>query len=207
MPDGPWVPSSHTPPSCNNPAPLRHPNGTLFLLCGSTTLYSSPSIDGPWPPGWTWSPESGGGPNGGYEDGFMWIDKRGSWHSLYHVWDMNDFENRTHCANSTVSAHAYSEDGLHWFVGELQPYNSTVTFADGRPAEISPTRERPKLFFDSDGVTPLYLFNGAVMKGEDETCAEPWCSSCKRTFKSYTLVVPLGHDGGEGAAKVSSSPK
>ena len=192
-PAGPWTPAAHAPPSCNNPAPLLHPNGTLYLLCDSATLWRAPSIDGPWARVWTWVPEAGGGPAGGYEDGFVWLDKRGAWHSLYHVWDTHDLTNQTQCVNSTVSAHAFSEDGLAWFVGKAQPYNTTVTFADGRPAEISPTRERPKLFFARDGVTPLFLYNGAVAM-DGRPCAAPWCSSCKRGDKSYTLVVPLGHD-------------
>jgi hypothetical protein len=194
-PDGPWVPSSHPPPTCNNPAPLLHPNGTFYLLCDSTTILSSPSIDGPWTHVLTWDPESGGGPYGGYEDAFIWIDRRGSWHSLFHVWSKRDLTtNSTQCATATVSAHAYSEDGLQWYVGASQPYNTTVAFVEG-PTEISPTRERPKLFFAADGVTPAYLFNGAVVREGGEPCASPWCSSCKMTHKTYTLVVPLGHDG------------
>lgn len=191
-PAGPWAPSPFPPPSCNNPAPLLHPNGTLFLLCDSTTLFRAPSIDGPWARVWTWQPS--GGPIGGYEDGFIWLDRRGAWHSLYHVWATQDLTNATQCVNSTVSAHGFSADGLSWFVGEAQPYNTTVAFADGRPAEISPTRERPKLLFGPDGVTPRFLYNGAV-KMTGQPCAAPWCASCKRADKTYTLVVPLGHNG------------
>jgi hypothetical protein len=193
-PAGPWTPSAHPPPSCNNPAPLLHPNGTFFLLCDSNTLFRAPTVAGPWTQVWVWNPETEGGPAGGYEDGFLWLDKRGAWHTLYHVWDNGDFVNATQCVNSTVSAHSFSEDGLRWFVGKAQPYNTSVVFATGGPAVVSPTRERPKLLFAADGVTPRYLFNGAVaMTGRP--CAAPWCASCKRGDKSYTLVVPLGHDG------------
>jgi len=192
-PAGPWRPSAHPPPACNNPSPLLHPNGTLFLLCDSNTLFRAPTIDGPWTRVWFWNPETGGGPVGGYEDGNVWLDRRGAWHSLYHVWDSRDLVNATQCVNSTISAHSFSEDGLRWFVGAAQPYNTTVAFANGSSA-ISPTRERPKLLFAPDGATPRYLFNGAVaMVGRP--CAAPWCASCKRGDKSYTLVVPLGHDG------------
>ena len=194
-PAGPWTPSDHPPPPCNNPSPLLHPNGTFFLLCNSNVLFRAQDLDGPWEQVLAWSPESGGGPVGGYEDGFIWLDGRGAWHSLYHVWDSSDLTSATQCVNSTVSAHAFSEDGLRWHVGRAQPYNTTVVFADGAPTAISPTRERPKLFFAQDGVTPLYLYNGAVdMVGRP--CAAAWCASCKRGDKSYTLVVPLGHDGG-----------
>jgi hypothetical protein len=181
---------------------MLHPNGTLYLFCDSSVLFRSESIAGPWAHVWTWSPESAGGPVGGYEDGFLWLDRRGAWHALFHVWDTHSLVNQTHCVTSTVSAHGFSADGLSWHVGSEQPYNTTVAFAGGgRPSEISPTRERPKLLFAADGVTPLFLFNGAVTGWQGGACAEPWCSSCKRLSKSYTLVVPLGQAGEEAAAR------
>lgn len=185
---GPWVPSTTPPPSCNNPAPMLHPNGTLFLVCDSNTLYSAPGIGGPWALVTTWSTPNGG-PWGAYEDAFLWLDARGAWHMLFHVWT-NQVESQ--CVNATVSAHAFSSDGLQWFVGEHQPYNTSVAFTDGH-VEISPTRERPKLVFAGDGVTPLFLVNGAVTGGS--SCFPHWCSRCKLLLKSYTLILPLGEAG------------
>ena len=195
---GPWLPSATPPPSCNNPAPMIHPNGTYFLVCDSHSLYRAPGIAGPWALAATWSTPAGG-PDGGYEDAFLWIDARGAWHMLFHVWNKN-IEDQ--CANATVSAHGYSSDGLQWFIGETQPYNTSVAFADGRPSEISPTRERPKLILAADNATPLFLVNGAVTGGS--TCLPHWCSHCKIVLKTYTLIVPLG-EAGERAARERGS--
>ena len=197
---GPWLPSATPPPSCNNPAPMIHPNGTFFLVCDSHSLYRAPSIAGPWALAATWSTPAGG-PDGGYEDAFVWIDARGAWHMLFHVWT-TAVEDQ--CVNATTSAHAYSSDGLQWFVGVKQPYNTSVAFANGRPAEISPTRERPKLIFAEDNVTPLFLVNGAVTGGG--SCYPHWCSRCKLELKSYTLILPLG-EAGERAARAAASTK
>ncbi len=47
---GPWAPlSGNTLPSCNNPAPLVHPNGTLYVVCNIVNLYSAPHITGKCP--------------------------------------------------------------------------------------------------------------------------------------------------------------
>lgn len=53
-PDGPWEPIPSMTPTCNNPAPVWHPNGTLYLACNNGQgrvpwpIYASP--DG----GFTW---------------------------------------------------------------------------------------------------------------------------------------------------------
>lgn len=188
----PWLPSATPPPSCNNPAPMRHANGTLFLVCDSRALWRAPGIAGPWARVATWEPS--GGPAGAYEDAFLWIDARGAWHMLFHVWSSDV---QPQCTNATVSAHAFSEDGLTWHFSPSQPYNTTVAFASGRATEVSPTRERPKLLFAADGATPLFLLNGAVTGGE--SCLPKWCSHCKMLLKTYTLIVPLGDAGGRAA--------
>lgn len=52
-----------------------------------------------------------GGPHGAYEDPFLFTDKRGHFHLLYHVYTT---EPEDTCTNSTVSAHVYSKDGFTW---------------------------------------------------------------------------------------------
>lgn len=139
-----------------------------------------------------------GEPLGGYEDAFLWLDARGAWHMLFHVWSSKV---ESQCVNATVSAHGYSTDGLEWFIGGKQPYNTSVAFMNGH-VEISPTRERPKLLFAEDGVTPLFIVNGAVTGGS--SCLPHWCSHCKIQHKTYTLILPLG-EAGERAARTRSS--
>ena len=47
--NGPWTPlSPDTLPSCGNPAPHVHANGTYFIVCEHHLLYRSESIHGPW---------------------------------------------------------------------------------------------------------------------------------------------------------------
>lgn len=186
--NGPWTPfPGFGVPSCNNPAPLLHPNGTLFLGCDSTTIWAAPGLRGPWARVAEFPPPGSVPPQGGYEDLFLWIDKRGAWHALFHVWSTEIPAPYT-CATSNVSAHAFSPDGLAWFYSPRQPYNTSVLLDDGT-SFITPTRERPKLFFGADG-EPSHLYNGAVR--DIEGCAPHWCSRCKQLSNhTFNLVVPL----------------
>jgi hypothetical protein len=173
--DGPWTPfPDFGVPSCNNPAPLLHPNGTLFLGCDSKTIWAAPGLRGPWRQVAEF-PAPGDAPQGGYEDLFLWIDPRGAWHALFHVWS-TEIPSPYTCATSNVSAHAFSRDGSAWHYSPLQPYNTTVLLDDGS-SFISPTRERPKLLFGADG-EPSHLYGGAVR--DIEGCSPHWCSRCKQ---------------------------
>jgi hypothetical protein len=191
--DGPWTPLLNSSiPSCNNPAPLLHPNGTLYLVCDSIAVFSAPGLDGPWQRVATLGPVPHDAPVGGYEDAFIWLDPRGNWHALFHVWSTEILPN---CIYTNVSAHAFSRDGLDWFFSPIQPYNSTVALDDGTTF-ITPTRERPKLFFGADG-EPAYLYNGAVR--DIELCPPHWCSRCKQLSNhTFNLVVPLISQGSQG---------
>lgn len=165
---------------------MVHPNGTFYLVCDSNELLSAPSVEGPW----VHVAHIGGfnppGPVGGYEDAFIWLDPRGAWHILFHVWSNVP---EPVCYNTTVSAHAFSENGLEWWVGAVQPYGTVINFADGS-STTTPTRERPKLVFGADG-EPTHLFNGVV--DNMPVCPPWWCSHCKQVANhTYTLVVPLG---------------
>lgn len=90
-PSGPWEPVLPAPPACNNPAPLRLSNGTWYTLCANggaayTLLASSGSgLAGPWRA--VAEVPSAGGPPGTWEDPFLWVDPRGHWHVLGHVWN------------------------------------------------------------------------------------------------------------------------
>jgi hypothetical protein len=79
--DGPWtaVPGVK---ACNNPAPWVHPNGTIYLWCGS--LLRADSIAGPYTRVGNQT-LSGVGVQGHLEDPQIWTDKRGNWHCLFHV--------------------------------------------------------------------------------------------------------------------------
>lgn len=65
-----------------------------------------------------------------------------------------------------------------WTFKLQEAFNSTVSFTDGS-VETFNRRERPKLFFSSDGeLTPLYMVNGVQRLGT--------------TTESYTLIQPIG---------------
>jgi len=189
---GPWTPfPNFGVPSCNNPAPLQHPNGTLYLVCNSQTIHAAPGLGGPWTQVAQF-PAPHDAPVGSYEDAFIWLDPRGAWHALFHVWS-NAVPLPYTCAPSNVSAHAFSRDGVEWWFSPTQPYGTTVHLTDGSTF-VTPTRERPKLFFGVDG-EPAFLFNGAVR--DIEGCAPSWCSHCKMVSNhTFNLVVPLVAESG-----------
>ena len=199
--DGPWTPFPGVPP-CNNPAPLLHPNGTLFLACNSRALLSAPALQGPWTavPSPSFADHSGAAPVGAYEDCFLWIDPRGAWHALFHVYAEVV---EPSCVNSNVSAHAFSLDGLAWHFSPVQPYSTAVELEDGTRF-ITPTRERPKLLFGADG-EPTHLLNGAVR--DMESCLPHWCSHCKmQSQHTFTLVTPLLAGAAAAAAALQPPP-
>ena len=96
------------------------------------------------------------------EDGFIYQDTRGHWHSLFHMFD---FPNATKLKWS--GGHAFSRDGIIWS-NVSQAYNTTVEVKGNgsAPGQVlfASRRERPKLLFNAAG-EPTHLFNG-VQLGE-----------------------------------------
>ena len=142
-PSGPWRPLPGFPSShgCNNPAPMRHNNGTMYVGCsnGGFTVYR---CDDPFAGGWTyvttmafppqWSADAPAELKN--EDPFLWMDARGRWHLLAHRYDYRDGwpANPNQTVPVLVSGHGFSLDGVHWrFNFAEQPYNATVSFANG----------------------------------------------------------------------------
>lgn len=180
-PDGPFLPTVPLP-NCNNPSPMLHPNGTWFLLCDSTTLHSAPSALGPWTQ--LGQVNARGGVAGTYEDAFLFLDPRGHWHVIFHVYttDVPDT-----CVNSTVSGHYFSRDGFTWLASPYEPFTNFVQFTNGSSMVVA-TRERPKLLFNSNG-DPTHLVNGVT--GGTSFCAPTPCVNCKYNYWDFTLVSPL----------------
>jgi hypothetical protein len=182
-PAGPWTPVSPGPPTCNNPAPLLHPNGTWFLVCSSIKLYSAPTLTGPWV--LVLILPTGGAPGGQLEDAFLYLSGRGSWHILFHAFSRG--EDPATCANSTVAAHMFSLDGLAWAMSPFPPFGNQVAWSDGTTTRVA-TRERPKLLFNSAG-SPTHLINAVC--GGLSACAPTPCVNCKYYGWDFTLVQPL----------------
>ena len=182
--DGPWAPV-RTPPSgglgqCNNVAPWVHPNGTIFAVCvNGFLLRRSQSVHGPWTTVATVPPLG--------EDPYIYTDTEGHFHVLYHRFQQAPADQ---CVNSTVSAHAFSKDGLDWHAHPVQPYSTQVAMRSGEVITVA-TRERPKLFFNEDGV-PTHLFNGVCSAARCTRGGLPWgCVNCKNDNWDYTLVLEL----------------
>lgn len=185
-PYGPWTPVVPPPPGCNNPAPFLHPNGTWYLFC-SGPLYSAPSFFGPWTVAATPSPRNPGVP-GSYEDPVLYVDPRGNWHIIWHVYTTSPVPPT--CVNSTVSGHWFSPDGLQWYAASTPPFPNTIPLTDGTTTLVS-TRERPKILFDAAG-DPTHLYNGVCAT---LSCAPTPCVNCKYNGKTYTNAVPLNTPG------------
>ena len=127
-PNGPWTPASPLG-SCNNPAPFLHNNGTVYIVCDGFRLYRGDSFTAA---GTTWTqvgPQisaSGTPIAGNYEDPFLYIDARGNWHILYHVYRTGPVGGDEHnClpghSGAVVSGHYFSEDGLKWYTSPTMP--------------------------------------------------------------------------------------
>eukprot|EP01120_Amphizonella_sp_Union-15-10_P012506 TRINITY_DN5570_c0_g5_i1.p1 TRINITY_DN5570_c0_g5~~TRINITY_DN5570_c0_g5_i1.p1 ORF type:complete len:391 (+),score=81.17 TRINITY_DN5570_c0_g5_i1:73-1173(+) len=177
-PYGPWEPQAPEglPSNCNNPSPYVFPNGTIYLVCTWETFRAST-----WKGPWERIPFifQGDGGRGNWEDPFIWVDSRGNWKLLSHVW----ISTGKYYAER-VAGLAYSKDGINWWRSPTPPFTNVVKHVDGSESFYS-TRERPKLFFDPrDRTTPLALFNGVggVPGGDKDICGKDW---------TFTLVQPV----------------
>eukprot|EP00049_Salpingoeca_infusionum_P011695 m.204046 g.204046 ORF g.204046 m.204046 type:complete len:428 (+) comp15005_c0_seq2:148-1431(+) len=186
-PSGPWTPHE-LPFGCNNPAPCLLANGTWFILCnsGGYPLYSSPSIEGPWKQ----VASLGNAPShdGTWEDPFLYQDKRGNFHAIFHAY--NATTPCGVCDSALVSGHMYSQDGIAWSKTTIQPYTHSVKFTDGSSHTFA-TRERPKLYIDPNTRVPTYLMNGV---NPHTTCPPNPSCRCKVTLGidwDFTLIQPL----------------
>ena len=159
-PDGPWEPLPSIPgQGCNNPAPAFARNGTLFVLCSSSSIWRTddPTLatqwqsvsrinlnDSPW--------TAGGHEYLRVEDPYLYMDRNENWHLLVHLYDYRDGYpiNPKQTMPILVSGHAFSTDlqTLHYSVtqgeslGAAQPFDPVVRFDDGSVQNFS-TFERP----------------------------------------------------------------
>jgi len=104
---------------------------------------------------------------GGLEDMFLWVDKRGHYHAVFH--QMYKCE--------TCTAHAASEDGKTWkYTGTAA--DAKADYTDGT-TETFGHCERPHMIFDEAGTTPVALTNGVKIQG------------ISNDDQSFTLLRPL----------------
>eukprot|EP01065_Artemidia_motanka_P004617 TRINITY_DN121_c0_g1_i3.p1 TRINITY_DN121_c0_g1~~TRINITY_DN121_c0_g1_i3.p1 ORF type:complete len:409 (+),score=155.10 TRINITY_DN121_c0_g1_i3:61-1227(+) len=177
-PSGPWRPAPKL--SCNNPAPMLHPNGTFYVLCSNRgfDLYRT---EDPEAGDWTYVmqfpvPQSWGAGTSKYlhyEDPYLYVDRRGNWHALSHRYDFRDGypANPNGTDPTLISGHIFSTDGRSWTFSDVQPYNNWVDYTDGTRQHFA-TMERPHLVFNDAGDI-THLINGV-----SPVWGSPACGQC-----------------------------
>lgn len=199
-PEGPWTEVAGGP-LCDNPSPWVMSNGTLLLMCSRSVgytpgkgvhwrLYSAPSPRGPWNVVKEIFPDMTATRT---EDPFLWQDVQGHFHALAQGGPLNEAGQ----PSPTVSAHAFSRDGLVWG-WSAAPYSSIITYEDCTSRHFA-SAVRPKLLLDGDG-NPTHLING--LGPHPWPCNGcPWhndtnvCNKCKLTpgiDYTYTIMRRLG---------------
>ena len=158
--------------NCNrsNPSPIIFPNGTVLLMYRTTPcipehscwhehqgIAVADSIDGPFRDRQGEISELTGN-----EDAVFFRTKRG-YAALFHSsWcrPICGFD-RPHI-NSCGSL-AYSNDTWSWTLNSEPSYNATIQWREANgdvTVDKLLSRQRPKIIFSADGITPLYLTNG-----------------------------------------------
>ena len=59
-------------------------------------------------------------------------------------------------------------DSYEWHLNNAPTYNKTIEWQGSDGIVTSSTlmsRQRPKILFDDDGITPLFLYNGVQTEG------------------------------------------
>jgi len=187
-PDGPWEERFiyHTNLSdlgawnCNwsNPSPLLFENGTVLMMyrgetcpkdpgckndtidvCNSQGIAIADSIDGPFRDRQGQISELTGN-----EDAVFFRTKRG-FAAMFHSKNAcgRDPEGYLSCGSL-----AYSKDTWNWSMNSEPSYNHTVQWREPNGSvteDMFLSRQRPKLIFAEDGITPLYLTNGVLASG------------------------------------------
>jgi len=203
-------------PPCNNPLPVWHPNGTLYVGCnptqGGIPLFSSPNGGFTWtaagtitvPPAWIAAPFLG------VKDGFLYIDTRSNWHLLAHRYNYRNGGGKADGTTNLVSGHAFSPDGNTWMFSSVPPYDSQLMHTDG-PSTVFTSLERPHLIFDAVSGQPTHLVLAAAPAGTTPFCSgcrpapgsSSSCVLCKLTpgiDSTYTLVVTLRQNTSRASA-------
>lgn len=137
------------------------------------------------------------------EDAFLWQDSNNNWHVLTHRYDYRDGypPNPNQTNPELVAGHAYSPDLATWYLSPEPPFDSSITFVNGRKQYFA-TMERPHLVFDNGvpthvihGVSPIWDQYGApcnvcdARPGSAHSCVV--CKTSEGYDWTYTLVQKL----------------
>lgn len=196
--DGPYTPAGKIPDSHGNPAPFYHAGRWYLTGQKTTTIWTAANIGDEWLVHGNVTPVTD---IGNREDPFFWIDARGNWHVINHVYDV---VTQTSCGSSPLSDHLFSRDGKEWhkLTPTVQPYTHTVRYEDGT-AHTYTTLERPWGSFNAAGqLTHINL--AADLMTQDAGCAsydhclgKPGhcpCANCKYADHAGTIIIALDLD-------------
>jgi hypothetical protein len=108
--------------------------------------------------------------NASGEDPFLWVDRRGHFHMLFHSF-------------ATTGGHAFARAlPGPWTLSETPPYNSTITWGNGTSIAYA-ERERPELLLSPTG-TPLVLYTAVLLRSASGAAWGP----------SFTSAVGISAD-------------
>lgn len=83
------------------------------------------------------------------EDPYLWVDKRGFFHILFHEF-------------KTTGGHAFAREFAGpWTLSDVVPYNCTITWSNGTTITYA-ERERPELLLDAGG-SPAVLYTAVLL--------------------------------------------
>lgn len=192
-PEGPWESYSATVDQNiggNNPAPWIHPNGTIFIVVNTNQLLRADKWQGPYTVVMH-------GACGKGEDAFLYTDKQGHFHCLYHRSGTVGHFSQT----SVAGGHAYSLDGFSWHVDETPAYSTKVEYEQGG-SKIYGKRERPHLLFSPETGEPTHLTTGVCLNSNYTLCNDnPAPGYFDYTF---TSVQPINMKTDDAQQEISS---
>lgn len=188
-PNGPWSPATKIP-NCANGEPYILRNGTFFVACpwgghvddphcgnqnAFLQMYRAESWNSSFvkmPLTYVLAGNNFSKPCFNWEDQTIWMDKRGHFHTIMHAWrgQNNDYPLPGCSAHSqagsfctSLGGHAYSLDGMLWYISPIAPFNATVQYEDGTSVHYR-ARERPHVVLDHNGEL-AWLSNGVGAPG------------------------------------------
>ena len=90
------------------------------------------------------------------EDPFLWVDKRGNFHMLFHAF-------------ATTGGHVFSRQlAGPWTLSDVVPYNCTISWSNGTTITYA-ERERPELLLDAITGAPSVLYTAVLLHSPNGT--------------------------------------
>ncbi len=143
-----------------NMAPFPLPNGTVLLgYRGSDAKHVEKlgvAIGGNWFGPYHRLSINGPIINASGEDPYLWVDKRGNFHMLFHAF-------------ATMGGHTFAREySGPWTLSDVPPYNVSIQWNNGTHI-VYAERERPELLLDATTGAPLVLYTSVLLPYSNTT--------------------------------------